>query len=305
MKRIRQINPAILMLTAAAIFWGLNFHLAKIMLSYVSFVESGFWRYVLGVGFLFFLQLRSRTWIPLADIRKGIKVIMLIGWVGLLGFNLCFFLGMQYTDPLNAALIVSLNPGTTLLMDHWLLKSPINRQQKIGMSVALLGVVYLLTKGHMEQLLELRFAKGDLLIFSGNVVFALHNVWVKKYAGAYSNLVFTFLTNVACLLGFVILLFFVGIHTPSIVHVDFWLSILGIGILGTGLAYLFWNKGVQQVGPSNAGLYMNVVPLATAVFAIFFGGQLYMYHLVSGCLILLGLFFVQRKQVEAKKTNDL
>ena len=44
---------------------------------------------------------------------------------------------------------------------------------------------------------------------------------------------------------------------------------------------------------------MNVIPLAAAIFALFFGEQLYMYHAISGILILMGLFFVQRKRGEA------
>ena len=70
---------------------------------------------------------------------------------------------------------------------------------------------------------------------------------------------------------------------------------LGIGLLGTCVAYLFWNKGIQEVGAANAGLFINAVPLAAAIFAIFFGEQLHLYHAISGALILLGLFYVQRK----------
>ena len=248
MNILRKINPAIFLLIGSATFWGLNFHLAKIMLVYVNFIEAGFWRYLLGVGFLFFLLLRSHSWPSISQIRKGMKGILLVGLIGLFGFNQFFFLGMKYTSALNAALIVSLNPATTLLMSHWILKSTITRQQKTGMLLALVGVVYLLTKGHPTQLMEISWSLGDLLILGANILFALQNVWVKIYVGTFNNRVFTFLTNAVCLLAFILMLPVWGMNTPALSHADFWLSILGIGILGTSLAYLFWNKGIQQVG---------------------------------------------------------
>jgi len=91
----------------------------------------------------------------------------------------------------------------------------------------------------------------------------------------------------------------VGLTPPPLSAYDFWLATLGIGILGTTLAYLFWNKGIQIIGPANAGIFMNVVPFATAIFAIFIGVQLEYYHLWSGLIILLGIYFVQ-KQVTTK-----
>ena len=95
MNILRKINPAIFLLIGSAIFWGLNFHLAKIMLQYVNFIEAGFWRYLLGVGFLLLLLLRSHSWPPISQIRIGMKGILLVGVVGLFGFNLFFLFGNE------------------------------------------------------------------------------------------------------------------------------------------------------------------------------------------------------------------
>ena len=65
---------------------------------------------------------------------------------------------------------------------------------------------------------------------------------------------------------------------------------VGIGCLGTALAYFLWNKGVQEMGAGRAGIFMNVVPLTTAVLATVFGESLYFYHLTGGIMVLAGLF---------------
>ena len=291
-----RIQPAIFLLLGATTFWGLNFHLAKIILRDVHFIEAGFWRYLFGVAFLLFLVLRNKRWLPWSAIWAESKGLLLVGVVGLFGFNLLFFLGLQHTSALNAALIVALNPVTTLLFSHWMLGSPIEGRQQVGMSIALLGVLLLLTKGQPLQVFEIEWSKGDWLILAANLVFALQNVWVKKYAGRIHNLSFTFLTNLLCLLGFVVVLPIMGLETPPISNQGFWLAVLGIGILGTSLAYLFWNRGIQLLGAANAGLFMNAVPLMAALFALVFGERLHLYHAYSGALILLGLYYVQRKK---------
>ncbi len=297
MKEIQKVNLAVFLLLGAATFWGLNFHEAKIMLRYVNFIEAGFWRYLFGVAFLFLLQVRFLKHLSFKEIKKGWKGIVLVGFVGIFGFNVFFFWGLLYTSALNAALIIGLTPATTLIASRLMLKTPIYKRQKIGILIAFAGVVYLLSKGRPDQLLQLKWSVGDLLIMIANLLFAVQNIWIKKYAAAHSNLVFTFLTNVMCLLGFILLLPILGMKIPPLTTFDFWLSAIGMGLLGTCAAYLFWNKGVQRLGAANAGLFINAVPLAAAIFAIFFGERLEMYHAVSGALILLGLFYVQRSGV--------
>ena len=284
---------AIFFFVSATFFWGLNFHLAKIMLQYVNFVEAGFWRYLFGISFLLGVQVISGNTIKGSIDRRSMLGLSLIGFIGLFGFNLLFFLGLAYTSALNAALIVSLNPVLTAILAAWLLNKPINGRQKIGMLIALFGVFYLLTKGQLTQLLEIEWSIGDLLILGANLVFALHHIWVKMYAAPFSNATFTLLTNALCFLGFVLLLPIVGIHAPLQGATAFWLSVFGIGVLGTALAYLFWNRGIAELGAAQAGLFMNIVPLAAAILAIFFGESLYWYHLTSGILILGGMLYLQ------------
>lgn len=286
--------PPVLFFLMATIFWGLNFHLAKVMLAQVSFVEAGFWRYLMGVGFLVLIQLKSRERWSLAVIIRAPKGILLVGLIGLFAFNLLFFLGLKYTSALNAALLVSLNPALTVLFAAALLGDTINRGQQLGMLVAILGVVYLLSRGDPSRLLELEWALGDLLILGANLVFALQNVWVKQYGAQYGNAIFTLATNALCLLGFVALLPVVGMKALTIGDHRFWLAVLGIGILGTALAYFFWNEGIKRMGPNLAGLFMNVVPLAAAFFALFFGERLEIYHFISGVVIITGVVFFQR-----------
>lgn len=278
---------AIFYLITATIFLGLNFHLAKIILREVNFIEAGFWRFLVGV--LTLAALGIKKFPSFKIIKKNIKGISLTGFIGLFGFNLFFFLGLLNTSAINAALIVSLNPALTILFSHKIMKTPINKIQLIGIVIAFFGVTYLILKGNITNISDVQFNYGDLLILIANVFFALHHVWVKKYARAISSINFTLLTSSCCLIGFFIFLPFNGMETVASHTYHFWIAVFGIGCLGTALAYFLWQKGVQIEGADKAGIYMNMVPLSAALFAIFFNEHLHSFHLIGGLFIVSGL----------------
>ncbi|MDG2450207.1 MAG: EamA family transporter [Saprospiraceae bacterium] len=283
-----------LYLTISAILWGLNFHFAAFMLKESTFIESATWRYIFGV--LPLLILSNKILRKIEFNKMPIKGILLVGIIVLFGFNIFFFLGLKYTSPVNAALIISLNPMITIWLSAIILKTQITKFHIIGATLSLFGVIILLTKGDMSNILNLNLNKGDFLILIANIVFALHHVWVKQFKGNFSNLNFTTLTNFVCLLCFLLVLpatsFTVGIaHTTN-----YWLWAMGIGTFGTAIAYLLWNQGVSQLGADKAGIFMNIVPFSTALSAMFIGEILILFHLISGIMIIGGIFITQFKK---------
>lgn len=275
----------------ATIFWGLNFHFAKLMLEESSFMEAEIYRYAFGVAFLLFFALPSLKKNTNFS-QTSFKGIFLVCFIGLFGFNMLFFSGMQFTSPLNAALIVSLNPITTILFSSVILKTKIYWYHIIGASISLIGVLVLLYKGELQNLQGVKFNLGDLLIFGANIAFALHHVWVKKYKGSMPNLQFTGLTNLICLLGLMVVSLLVHSEIQLNHSLNYWLWAIGIGVFGTGLAYILWNKGISEIGADKGGIFMNIVPLATAIGSLFLGMEIFSYHLISGGIIISGILLV-------------
>jgi drug/metabolite transporter (DMT)-like permease len=61
------------------------------------------------------------------------------------------------------------------------------------------------------------------------------------------------------------------------------------------LAYIFWNRGVEEVGANVAGLFVHLMPVFGVVLAwIFLGERLAGYHLVGIGLILAGIYITSR-----------
>lgn len=294
---------ATLYLIFATIFLGLNFHLAKIILQEVNFIEAGFWRFLFGVITLIVLGAKKLP--KFKVIQKNLKGISLTGFIGLFGFNLFFFLGLMNSSAVNAALIVSLNPALTILFSHKILKTSIKKIQLLGVFIAFMGVTYVILNGKITNFNNLQFNYGDILILIANVFFALHHVWVKKYGTTISNLNFTLLTSTCCLIGFFILLPISGMALVTTHTYGYWMAVFGIGCLGTALAYFLWQRGVQITGADKAGIYMNIVPLSAAVLAIFFNESLHTYHLIGGLLIIIGMLITRKKITNSKVHKPL
>lgn len=267
------------------------------MVTETSSSEAAVWRYLLATITLILLNINNLpTW---KLVKANVRPIIMVGGVGLFCFNFFFFKGMALTTPINAVLIIGLNPALTLILSAIILKNKMNLKQVLGVLVAMCGVLYLLFKGDISQIYELNFAKGDLLIMFSSLFFALHHVLVKKYSGRVDNSQFSLMTATICLLLLSITLFFVSLDEGFMLSKiyayssSFWIGAIGIGCFGTGIAYWFWYKGIELSSAPKAAMFINIVPLSGSVFAVFMGDALFMYHFVSCFLIVFGILIMQ------------
>ena len=278
-------------LSLAITFWALNFHLGKVMMEYVSPGAAAFWRFLFAV--LGLIVLTRKALPPVEVIRKHIGGAALVGFVGLFGFIFFFMQGLKHTSALNGALILALNPAMTLILTVIFQGHKVKGKDILGVIVALVGVVYLLTQGHLSEVMALQFSLGDIYFVIAGFMFALQNIWIRRYSAHLGGKTFTLLTNSFCLLGFTVLILAEGGHDLLGLPMEFWVSAVVMGLPGTALAYYAWNLGITKMGPARGAIFLNAVPLMVAVFAVPFGSSLYLFHLVSFLLIVSGLLLMQ------------
>ncbi|MBI1989769.1 MAG: DMT family transporter, partial [Betaproteobacteria bacterium] len=64
-----------------------------------------------------------------------------------------------------------------------------------------------------------------------------------------------------------------------------------MGVFATVVAYVFWNRAVQQVGPNRAGPFMYLMLVYTPLLAmVFLDERLQLYHFIGCALILGGIY---------------
>ncbi|MEO1054313.1 MAG: DMT family transporter [Bacteroidota bacterium] len=274
----------VLYLIVATIFWGLNFHLVKIMLLETNAFTAGFWRYLFAVPVLLIFAWKE----PLLRYFKHPQAVVWIGIVGLFGFNYFFFTGMKYTAAINGALIISLNPVVTLIVSRIILKTAITWLNVLGILIAFFGVVILLTKGNLLALSQIEFNQGDVYIWIANILFSINHVMVKKHAAVLPVKVITTSSALVCLVCFAIAF---PITSPMSVGMSgtYWISTIVVGIGGTSISFYLWNQGINRLGAPTASLFMNFVPVFAGLSSFFFGESLQFYHLLSLIIVIVGL----------------
>jgi drug/metabolite transporter (DMT)-like permease len=80
------------------------------------------------------------------------------------------------------------------------------------------------------------------------------------------------------------------VSRPSLIAIAY------TGIFPAFLGFVCWNKGVAEVGPAKAGLFIHLMPVFGIVLsAIFLGEHPEPYHAVGIALIFLGIWLNTRK----------
>lgn len=248
-----------LMAMMAAIFWGANFNLASPVVSEMGPYIASASRYILAAVIMVIITMVRRESIP----SKYLRSYLTLGMVGVFGFNLFFFLGMQTSSAINGALIIALNPLLTAVLGYFILENIPTKRQLIAFPMGVTGVaiVVLGAGAHVEVSI------GDFYIFLANLSWALYNVLVRrmmpKDVGGIAN------TAGIMTVGAVALSLVAILQGDSFVVPTFntGISLILMTIGGSVLAYIFWNASIEKLGPSKAAIFMNLVPVTTMVIA--------------------------------------
>lgn len=284
-----------LLLSLCALFWAGNWVVGRAMRDDIPPVAMGFWRWTLALLILlpFALPELRREW---HVVRENWFKLMLLGALGAVAFNTMIYVGLQYTAATNAVLFNSLIPIIIILLARGFLGQKLGVMQGFGVAFSLAGAVWLVARGDLSTLAALQLNRGDLWILAAIVLWATYTVilrWRPSGLSAIGFLAAMLLLSVPLLLP--VYLWETSVRgafalTPSTV-----LALAYFATIPSVVAYLFWNRGVAQVGPNKAGLFVHLMPVFGAALAvIFLGERLYAYHYAGAALVFGGIWMTTR-----------
>jgi len=78
------------------------------------------------------------------------------------------------------------------------------------------------------------------------------------------------------------------------------IAIIYLGVFPSVVAFLLWNRGISQVGPSKAAMFYNLLPVFTAIMSYFILGEIPKgYHFIGGTLVLWGVIWGTKRYVKS------
>ena len=200
---------------------------------------------------------------------RGLRLFWL-GTLGFAGFNLLAYTGLAHARPQNASLIVALAPLVTALVLWQRTRVRPAASTFAFLAVALTGVALVISGGHPASIVNGSIGWGDALVLGGVVSFVIYGLGAARMPD-FSPLRYTALTAA---LGWLSIATATVVATaaglvPLPSAADVWAvspQLLYLAVPGAVIGVLTWNASIRMIGPQNAVLFGNLIPVTT--FAI-------------------------------------
>jgi drug/metabolite transporter (DMT)-like permease len=285
---------AFLIVAVAPLCWAGNIVLGKGVALLIPPVALAFWRWA--VAFLILLPLTwpyvKRDW---QAALAGWKIIALLAFFGVTTFNTLLYKSVHTTTAINVALIQTTMPAVIIVISLILYGERISWMQTLGVLLCVAGAGVVVLKGSWRALIDMTLVQGDLLMILAVVFYALYSALLPKRPNLHPMSFLTYTFGVGCLGLLPLYLWEVATLGSFAVTPTTLGSIAYVSVFPSIVAYFCWNRGVAVIGANRTGLFINLIPMFTAVLAILFLGEsLKMFHLAGMGLILAGFILFNR-----------
>ena len=294
-----------LLLSLTSLFWAGNIVLGRFVAGHVPPVTLSCIRWA--GAFLMILPFAwphlPRDW---RTMRKHIPLLVVLSATGFAANNTLSYWGLQYTQALNALLIQSSGPLFVALWSLILFGVRLTLAQSIGIVISLIGVLVIILRGDFAALAAIEFNKGDLMFMSALLVFGIYSALMPRRPKIHQLSLITFTTGCGAVLLFPLTLWEISTGFTLTFDAQSIFAIVYVIIFPSTLAYLFFNRGIELIGPNSAAPFFHLVPVFGSVMAIMFlGEQLRLFHLIGYALVLAGIFIASRQASAATTAPPL
>ncbi|MGU5715408.1 DMT family transporter [Aeromonas taiwanensis] len=276
----------------AILIWAANTVVSKAAAGVVDPAAISFYRWVIAALALSPFCLPA-LWRQRSEIRPWFGKLLVLSLLGMVLYQCLAYYAAHSTSATNMGVIGSLLPLLTLLQGALFFGQRPGKQALLGMSLSLFGVFWLLGQGEPLALLHTGINPGDGMMLLGAASYALYGLLIRRWQlpfGPWLNLYLQILLAVLLLVP-------VALSAESLaVPREGWGMVLFAGIASSLFAAYCWMRGLASLGPERTSVFMNLMPLCTALIAVItLGEPIHGYHLLGGGLILGGVMLAQLK----------
>jgi len=283
------------LLTLSPLFWAGNWIIGRGLHADIPPMAMTFFRWLFAIVILapFAWRHVKRDW-PI--LRTHWKFLVVLGAIGVGTHNSLAYLGLNYTTATNGVILNSFIPVMIVTMSWLFLREKLQPMQLVGVAISLVGVLTILSEGQLQTLLGFRLNIGDIFIILSMAMWSVYTIMLRWRPRGLN--VISFLWVVGIIGNTCVLPLWLG--EMALGHFIAWswtnlAALLAVALCSSVLAYLFWNRGVEEVGANVAGLFVHLMPVFGIVLAwLFLNEELAPYHVMGIVLILSGIWLTSR-----------
>ena len=274
--------------------WGASFLFMKVALDGVSFYQVAWARLVFGGLTLGLVVLLTRQRLP----RERVVYLhfLVIAVTNCVIPHLAFAWAEQYVSSGLASIYNAVTPITTALMVTLAFHvEKLNRGQILGIGIGIAGVIVIIAPWqHAAFTGDLA---GQLACLLAATCYGFSFGYIRKFLShrPIPGATFAFL-NIGVAGAIMLLLTPVIAWQPVDLTPGIVASLLTLGILGTGIAYI-WNINVLRAwGPTNASTVTYITPVVGVLLGVIVLGETFSANQPAGAaLVLVGILFTQQR----------
>jgi drug/metabolite transporter (DMT)-like permease len=281
-----------------SLIWGTSFLFIKLLVEPLGAWGVVFGRCLFGTVILLLIIAFRKDWKGLKGLPFGIIVL-----VSLLNNALPWYLiALSETKITSsyASLINATTPIWTLIIGFLFFQNKLRLLQWLGIALGFFGIIIL--SGVDITSIKDQSIVGLFTMVGATLCYGYSTHLTKKYLSTASVTMISFSTLlVSALISFIMVLLtdrtiFTMIFEPSIFG-----SLIGLGVFGSGFAYLLYYYCIQKGSPEFASLVTYLVPISAMVWgAVILKEEIHFSMITGFILILAGVYVSSKKPKENK-----
>lgn len=281
-------------LLLTAIFWGGTFVAGRSLAQNVGPFSAAFFRFAVASILLVFITWKVEG--KLVLLKKGqILPVFLLGLTGVFCYNVFFFKGLKLIEAGRAAIIIANNPIFIALFSAVFFKEKLNALKISGIIISVFGAIIAISRGDVLEFLQGNLGLGEFYIFLcvvSWVVFSLLGKAVMSGLSPLASVTYSSLTGTILLF---MPAFREGLANCIYYSIYDWGNIFYLGFFGTVLGFVWFYEGINQIGPTKAGLFINFVPISAILLAfLILSESLTISLLIGTLLVTTGVYLTNR-----------
>jgi drug/metabolite transporter (DMT)-like permease len=283
-------------LVLTAFFWGGTFIAGRIVAQELGACSAAFIRFLVATIFLGILIVRFEKKLPRLS-GKQVLIVSILGLTGVFAYNIFFFGGLKLIAASRASLIIANNPVVIALLSAIVLGERLGWRKAFGVFVSGLGALVVVSRGQLSELVQGQVGWGELLILGCVLSWSSYSIIGKAAMRELSPLVSVFYSAAIGDLLLLVPALREGLlnSLPTISPVV-WICLVYLGICGTVLGFVWFYEGIRSIGPSRAGLFINLVPVFAVIQAFFVLNEpISPSLLIGGLLVCCGVYLTNRR----------